>query len=107
MPARTPRFDLHEFGCASVFGSLDLSRVPLSASITDVRTAFTRIRQLLANEHGFRQTEKAYLVYFDGPTGQVGDERICGEADAGGGASRPSRSSTSTRAGRARATSLG
>ena len=81
--ARAPRFDLHPFGCDSVFGALDLSRVPLSASVNDVRTAFARIRQLLANEHGFRQPEKVYLVYFDGPTGQVGDERICGEADAG------------------------
>ena len=31
----------------------------------------------------FRQAEKAYLVYFDGPTGQTGRERICGEADEG------------------------
>jgi hypothetical protein len=81
--ARTPRFDLHAFGCDSAFGSLDLSRVPLSTSISDIRTAHTRIRQLLANEHGFDEQEKVYLVYFDGPTGQIGEERICGEADAG------------------------
>ncbi len=80
-PTRTPRFDLHTFGCDSVFGSLDLSRVPLSAPITDVGAAYMRIRQLLATEHGFRQEEKVYLVYFDGPTGQTGRERICGEAD--------------------------
>ena len=82
-PTRTPRFDLHTFGCDSAFGSLDLSRVPLSASITDVRGAYTRVRELLGTEHGFRQAEKVYLVYFDGPTGQTGRERICGEADEG------------------------
>ena len=82
-PTRTPRFDLHTFGCDSAFGSLDLSRVPLSASITDVRGAYTRVRQLLGAEHGFRQAEKVYLVYFDGPTGQTGRGRICGEADEG------------------------
>ena len=57
--------------------------MPLSASITDVRAAYTRVRQLLATEYGFRQAEKIYLVYFDGPTGQTGRERICGEADEG------------------------
>lgn len=82
-PARAPRFDLHDFGCASVAGSLDLSRVPLPTPVPDVRTAFTRIRQLLAAEFAFRQPEKVYLVYFDGPTGQSGRERICGEADEG------------------------
>ena len=82
-PTRTPRFDLHTFGCDTAFGSLDLSRVPLSASVTDVRSAYARVRQLLATEHAFRQAEKAYLVYFDGPTGQTGRERICGEADEG------------------------
>ena len=44
-------------------------------------SAYTRVRQLLAIEHAFRQAEKVYLVYFDGPTGQTGRERICGEAD--------------------------
>jgi hypothetical protein len=81
-PTRAPRFDLHSFGCDTVFGTLDLSRVPLSGAIPDVRTAFSRIRQLLATQ-GLGEAEKVYLVYFDGPTGQTGRSRICGEADEG------------------------
>jgi hypothetical protein len=80
-PARAPRFDLHAFPCTSSFGQLDLSRVQLSGPVGDVRSAFSRIRLLLANEHGFRESEKVYLVYYDGPTGQSGRERICGQAD--------------------------
>ena len=80
-PARAPRFDLHAFPCTSNFGRLDLSRVQLSGSVGDVRSAFSRIRLLLANEQGFRESEKVYLVYYDGPTGQSGIERICGQAD--------------------------
>ena len=82
-PARTPRFDLHSFDCGSTFGMLDLSRVALSSAITDVRVAFSRVRQLLASEHGLGQPEKVYLVYFDGPTGQIGRSRVCGEANDG------------------------
>lgn len=81
--ARAPRFDLHPFPCTSSFGMLDLSRVQLSAQVGDVRSAFGRIRLLLANEHGFRQSEKVYLVYYDGPTGQIGRDQTCGQADDG------------------------
>ncbi|MBA2359428.1 MAG: hypothetical protein H0V79_00590 [Actinobacteria bacterium] len=78
--ARAPRFDLHPFPCASVFGTLDLSRVQLSAGVGDIRSAFSTIRLLLGREQGFRQSEKVYLVYYDAPTGQIGRERVCGQA---------------------------
>jgi hypothetical protein len=80
-PARAPRFDLHSFVCSSLFGALDLSRVQLSAQ---VGLSFSRLRSLLGIEHGFRQSEKAYLVFVDGSTGQTGAERICGVADGPG-----------------------
>ena len=81
--SRAPRFDLHAFPCTSSFGRLDLSRIQLSAQVGQVTSAFSRIRLLLASEHGLRQSEKVYLVYYDGPTGQIGRERICGQADEG------------------------
>jgi len=81
--SRAPRFDLHAFPCTSSFGRLDLSRIQLSAQVGPVTSAFSRIRLLLASEHGLRQSEKVYLVYYDGPTGQLGRERICGQADGG------------------------
>jgi len=80
---RSPRFDLHDVACSSAFGQLDLSRVPLTAPVGDIRSAFSRIRTGLGNTFGFRQSEKVYLVYFDGPTGQVGPDVTCGEADDG------------------------
>ena len=80
-PARAPRFDLHSFACSSLFGALDISRVQLTAQ---VGLSYTRLRSLLGIEHGFRQSEKAYLVYFDGSTGQSGVERVCGVADGPG-----------------------
>jgi len=80
---RAPRFDLHGVACSSAFGQLDLSRVQLAAPVGDIRSAFSRIRTGLGNTFGFRQSEKVYLVYFDGPTGQGGREVTCGEADDG------------------------
>ena len=41
--------------------------------------AFQQLRQQLSDEAGFDEPEKAYLVYFDGPTGQSGNERVCGQ----------------------------
>lgn len=79
-PGRSPRFDLHAFACTSVFGLLDISRVQLASSAGDIRSAFSTIRLLLAREHGFQQSEKVYLVYYDAPTSQSGAERVCGQA---------------------------
>jgi hypothetical protein len=77
---RTPRFDLFPApGCASAFGALDLSNVVLPRSVGGIGSAFGTLRRLLASEAGFDEAEKAYLVYFDGSTGQSGDERVCGQ----------------------------
>lgn len=83
--ARSPRFDLFPFPCASTFGALDLSDVELPQPISGIGRAFSELRLLLASERGFNQAEKVYLVYYDGPTGQSGLERVCGQGAAGGG----------------------
>ncbi len=79
-PTRTPRFDLFPApGCASAFGALDISNVLLPNSIGGIGVAFQQLRQQLSAEAGFDEPEKAYLVYFDGSTGQSGEERVCGQ----------------------------
>jgi hypothetical protein len=79
-PTRTPRFDLFPFpGCASAFGTLDLSNIQLPRSAGGINGAFREIRLQLASEVGLNDSEKVYLVYYDGPTGQVGDQDVCGQ----------------------------
>ena len=88
-PARSPRFDLFAApGCAGSFGALDLTNVELPQGLSNIDTAFGELRDLL-RDGGFAEPEKAYLVYYDGPTGQVGNERVCGQGGPGG-AGRPS-----------------
>ena len=56
-----------------------------STSRTSSCRARSRHRQCLpAGPHaagglGFNEAEKAYLVYYDGPTGQVGADHVCGQ----------------------------
>lgn len=89
-PTRAPRFDLFPFApCESAFGTLDLTNVALPQDLGGIGGAFQTLRLLLASEIGFREPEKAYLVYFDGPTGQSGDERVCGQGAPGGGFGLP------------------
>jgi hypothetical protein len=77
---RAPRFDLYPFPCASAFGMLDITNVTLTRGVAGINTAFATILTALANEHGFHEPEKAYLVYYDGPTGQTDpQEERCGE----------------------------
>ena len=79
---RSPRFDLFAAPeCASPFGALDITSIQLSRPIASIDGAFNELRTALS-DLGFRQAEKAYLVYFDGPTGQSGAERICGQGAA-------------------------
>ncbi|NUT55736.1 MAG: hypothetical protein HOQ03_07110 [Thermoleophilia bacterium] len=76
---RAPRFDLFPApGCASAFGSLDLSSVELPGAVGGIATAFGQIRRQLA-ELGFAEAEKVYLAYYDGPTEQSGDSQVCGQ----------------------------
>ncbi len=83
---RTPRFDLFPApGCATAFGALDISHVQLQRPVGGIDSAFQEIRLQLAAEAGFNEPEKAYLVYFDGSTGQVGNERVCGQGARAGG----------------------
>lgn len=82
-PTRTPRFDLFPFPCSGL-GALDITNVALPQGIAGIGGAFSAIRQLLASEIGFREPEKVYLAYYDGPTGQSGVERVCGQGAAGG-----------------------
>jgi hypothetical protein len=78
-PARSPRFDLFAApGCAGSFGALDISSVQLAAGISSIDTAFEEMLDAMG-QLGFGETEKAYLVYYDGPTGQVGNQRVCGQ----------------------------
>jgi len=89
-PTRALRFDLYPYPvCTSAFGTLDLTNVALPQELGGIRSAFQTLRLLLASEIGFREPEKAYLVYFDGPTGQSGDERVCGQGAPGGGFGLP------------------
>jgi hypothetical protein len=77
---RTLRFDLFPApGCASSFGALDISNIQLPRSITNINSAFQEIRLQLSSDAGFHEAEKAYLIYYDGPTGQVGQEHVCGQ----------------------------
>jgi hypothetical protein len=77
---RAPRFDVLATPCASMFGQLDLSSVTLPEPAGGIDTAFTSLRFLLAEEHGFIEAEKAYLVYYDGPTGQTSPAgSVCGQ----------------------------
>lgn len=79
---RTPRFDVFPtLGCPSAFGALDLTNVQLPQGITSIDRAFSELRGMLAAV-GLQEPEKAYLVYYDGTTGQVGDERVCGQGTA-------------------------
>jgi hypothetical protein len=76
---RAPRFDLFTVACASTFGALDISSVELAQPISSINNAFNELRFLLSSEHSFNEPEKAYLVYYDGPTGQSGTDRVCGQ----------------------------
>ena len=81
--ARSPRFDLFAApGCAGSFGALDLTNVQLPQPLSGIGGAFGELRDLLG-DGGFSEPEKAYLVYYDGSTGQVGDERVCGQGGGG------------------------
>ena len=76
---RTPRFDLFPApGCATSFGALDISNVQLPRGVTDIGSAFQELRMRMS-ELGFNEAEKAYLVYYDGPTGQIGADHVCGQ----------------------------
>jgi hypothetical protein len=86
--ARSPRFDLFAApGCAGSFGALDITNVEITQGISDIDAAFVQLRETLG-DLGFREPEKAYLVYYDGSTGQVGNERVCGQGGTGS-ATRP------------------
>lgn len=83
-PTRTPRFDLFPApGCASSFGALDITSLQLSQGISNIDDAFGELRGTLG-DLGFNEPEKAYLLYYDGPTAQVGSSRVCGQGSAGG-----------------------
>jgi hypothetical protein len=81
-PARSLRFDLFPVACATAFGALDITNVELSQAISGIDRAFGEIRLLLSSEFGFHEPEKAYLVYYDGSTGQSGPGRVCGQGAA-------------------------
>lgn len=75
-PARSPRFDLFAApGCAGSFGALDITSREIA--ITSAEDGLADIGNALIDA-GFRAREKTYLVYYDGPTNQVGRGRICG-----------------------------
>ena len=79
-PARAPRFDLFPApGCASAFGSLDITSLQLPDAVAGFDEAFDEIRRLLSVESGFNTSDKVYLAYYDGPTGQTGPETVCGQ----------------------------
>ena len=81
---RSPRFDLFPVACATAFGSLDITDVELPQAFVNVQGAFNAIRLQLASI-GFNEPEKSYLVYYDGPTGQSGPNRVCGQGAEPGG----------------------
>jgi len=76
---RSLRFDLFPVACASTFGALDITNVELPQPIGGIDVAFSQIRQQLGSVGGFNEPEKAYLLYYDGPTAQSGSERVCGQ----------------------------
>lgn len=87
--ARSPRFDLFPFPCGTAFGALDLTNVELPQPVSGIAGAFNELRLLLAAERGFNETEKVYLVYYDGPTGQPGFQQVCGQGAGPGGLGQP------------------
>lgn len=78
--ARVPRFDVFPVACATAFGALDVTSVEVPQGISSIGRAFSELRAQLASQAGFDQPEKVYLIYYDGPTGQSGFERVCGQA---------------------------
>ena len=90
-PARQLRFDVFPAaGCSTAFGALDLTKAALSQAILGVdNNAFQLRRALFASELAFREPEKAYLIYYDGSTGQAGPSRVCGQGAGGDGVSLP------------------
>lgn len=83
-PGRTVRFDLLPIACPTAFGSLDITSVELAGGVAGIGTAFSALRFGLARRAGFVDSDKAYLVYYDGPTGQQGPDRVCGQGAAPG-----------------------
>lgn len=84
-PSRTLRFDLFPaVGCSSAFGALDITSVELRQPVGGIDTAFQSLRAQLALDLGLNEPEKSYLVYLDGPTGQSGNDRVCGQGGPGG-----------------------
>lgn len=78
-PARALRFDLSTFPCGTVFGQLDLSNIVLPEQLGSVDEIFDALRLLLAQNNGFIEPEKSYLVYYDGPTNQASTPNVvCG-----------------------------
>lgn len=89
-PSRTLRFDLFPAaGCSSAFGALDITSVELGQPLGGIDTAFRSLREQLAFGLRLNEREKSYLVYLDGPTGQSGIERVCGQGGPGGGSGLP------------------
>lgn len=80
-PTRTLRFDVLAVACATAFGALDITNVVLPQGVGAIGGAFEEILGLLP-QLGFTETEKAYLLYYDGPTGQSGPSRVCGQGSA-------------------------
>ena len=77
----------------------------LTNGVSSIGSAFQEIRRVVA-EIGFKEPEKAYLVYYDGPTRQVGLDHVCGQEPARASSTfLASRSSMSTPATQTRATS--
>jgi hypothetical protein len=81
-PARSPRFDLFAApGCAGSFGALDVTSLELAQGVSSIEQAFEELWDA-TTELGFSEAEKAYLLYYDGPTGQVGNQRVCGQGSS-------------------------
>jgi len=77
-PTRTPRFDLATFpDCDTEFGALDLSSLPLSgdnATLDPADPDFTSRMGSELTRAGFTNTDKKYLVFYDG----AGPADFCG-----------------------------
>lgn len=87
-PTRFPRLDLFPGPCASgPFGRLDISRIRLQgleAAYVDGDAGFERlVKELAGPRFAFAQSEKKYLVYYDGTVSFQGSARLCGAAYAG------------------------
>jgi hypothetical protein len=79
-PTRAPRFDLFSFpGCPPGLGELDISRVQLpnnTAWYQPFDTRFSRLAtDLAAPPSALSDSDKKYLVFYDGPVDQP---RVCG-----------------------------